>query len=209
MNTRKAYNEWAEIYDTNQNKTRDLEAIALKETLQSLIFDTCLEIGCGTGNNTLWLASRAKQVNAVDFSEEMLAKARKKNFSDKVIFHQADITLPWDFDPNQFDLVSFSLVLEHIENLDFIFSQAARVNVKGGYCYIGELHPFRQYLGTKARFETQNGTQVLTCYIHNVSDFVLAAKNHEFEIAGLNEFTHPGDKNSVPRILALLFKKTT
>ncbi len=208
MNTREAYNKWAEIYDTNENKTRDLEALALRETLQAIEFDTCLEIGCGTGKNTPWLTARAKQVTAVDFSEEMLAKAREKNRSENVTFHQADINLPWDFLTIPNDLVTFSLVLEHIENLDFIFNQAARVTKTGGYCYLGELHPCKQHLGTKARFRNGTRTQVLTCFTHNTSDFVLSAKKHGFEINDLKEFTHPDDNNSVPRILVLLLKKT-
>lgn len=207
MSIRKAYNKWAEIYDTNQNKTRDLEALALKETLQGINFSTCLEIGCGTGKNTHWLASHATHVTAVDFSEEMLLKARKKNTSDNVQFHKADVTRPWEFASDWYDLVTFSLVLEHIENLDFIFEQAARITSKGGFCYLGELHPFRQYLGTRARFETDAGTQVLTCFTHNISEFVHAARMHGFETIDLKEFTHPDDKNPVPRILALLFRK--
>jgi hypothetical protein len=33
MNTQQAYDIWSEIYDTNINKTRDLEAIAIREVL--------------------------------------------------------------------------------------------------------------------------------------------------------------------------------
>jgi hypothetical protein len=33
MNVKKAYNKWAEQYDTNNNKTRDLEAMALRKNL--------------------------------------------------------------------------------------------------------------------------------------------------------------------------------
>jgi trans-aconitate methyltransferase len=58
MDVRKVYNNWAGQYDSDFNKTRDLEAFALKETLNSLIFETCLEIGCGTGKNTEWLLKK-------------------------------------------------------------------------------------------------------------------------------------------------------
>jgi ubiquinone/menaquinone biosynthesis C-methylase UbiE len=49
MNIKEAYNHWAKQYDTNLNKTRDLEAVALRESLANISFQTCLEIGCGTG----------------------------------------------------------------------------------------------------------------------------------------------------------------
>lgn len=48
-----AYNSWAQQYDSNENKTRDLEARSLRETLAPLTFEHCLEIGCGTGKNTV------------------------------------------------------------------------------------------------------------------------------------------------------------
>jgi len=78
MNVQQSYNYWAEQYDTNDNKTRDLEAIALRKTLSNISFDTVLEVGCGTGKNTVWLLEKTKQVTAIDLSEEMLAKAKQK-----------------------------------------------------------------------------------------------------------------------------------
>src|SRR4051794_29018765 len=118
MNTEQAYNIWAHQYDTNDNKTRDLEAKALRQTLSTISFDSCLEIGCGTGKNTLWFIEKAASITAVDLSEVMLAKAKEKVNSNKVVFTQADITKPWSFTNHKYDLVSFSLVLEHIENLE-------------------------------------------------------------------------------------------
>src|SRR5688572_28474600 len=127
MDTRQAYNSWASQYDTNLNKTRDLEAQVLRTSLAHVPFQHCLEIGCGTGKNTVWLMEKAGRVTAVDLSEEMLAKARAKISSPKVEFVQADITKPWSFATDKYDLVSFSLVLEHIEDLGPIFEKAAGV----------------------------------------------------------------------------------
>src|SRR6478736_9945272 len=135
MNTREAYNTWAEQYDTNINKTRDLEAQALRTTLGEIPFDNCLEIGCGTGKNTAWLITKAKHITAVDLSEEMLAKAREKINNNNVEFIQADITADWSFKKHQYDLVTFSLVLEHIENLDAIFEKVAASLTTSGYVY--------------------------------------------------------------------------
>ena len=208
MSVREAYNNWADQYDTNNNRTRDLEAIALRENLQVIDFNTCLEIGCGTGKNTAWLITKATAIVAVDLSEEMLAKARAKINSEKVAFLQADINQPWAFVTKQFDLVGFSLVLEHIEDLDNIFNQASNAMVPGGHLYIGELHPFKQYAGTKARFDTAAGQQIVTCFDHNISDFTQAAKKYGFEIMSINEYFDDNDHHTIPRILTILFKKT-
>jgi len=207
MNTQQAYNIWSQQYDTNDNKTRDLEAAALRNILSTIEFNTCLEIGCGTGKNTEWLVSKAKRITAVDLSEEMLAKAKVKINAAMVEFIQADITKPWTFGENSYELVTFSLVLEHIQNLDHIFCEASKSLINGGHIYIGELHPFKQYNGTKARFETATGTQVVECFTHNISEFVQTAKKHGLILIDINEYFDDGDTTTIPRILTLLLQK--
>lgn len=207
MNTQQAYNIWASQYDTNDNKTRDLEARALRTSLANTSFDTCLEIGCGTGKNTEWLITKAKHITAVDLSNEMLNKAKEKINSNRVEFKQADITKEWTFANNFFDIITFSLVLEHIENLDHIFKEASKVLNTNGHIYIGELHPFKQYTGSKARFDTDEGLQVLECFTHNISDFIDVARKHGLTIVDIDEYFDNDDKTSVPRIFVLFLKK--
>jgi ubiquinone/menaquinone biosynthesis C-methylase UbiE len=207
MDPRQAYDQWASQYDTNLNRTRDLEAQALRETLASIPFNNCLEIGCGTGKNTIWLAEQAKQVTAVDLSYEMLAKARVKVTDPHVQFVQADITAPWKFRTQLFDLISFSLVLEHIEDLGNIFRESADSLNSGGYVYMGELHPGKQYAGTKARFDTETGRQVVECFTHHLSDFMGAAHAHGLQLLELNEYFDNNNRTAIPRILILLFQK--
>ncbi len=207
MNTKQAYNIWAAQYDTNSNKTRDLEALALKLSLTSISFNKVLEIGCGTGKNTEWLIEKAALITAVDFSEQMLARAKDKISSNRVQFKQADITSRWNFRDGLYDLVTFSLVLEHIDNLDYVFNEVAKSLNPGGYVYIGELHPFKQYTGTKARFDTDEGTQLVECFNHNVSDFIHAGKKHGLALVELDEYFDDNNRTQIPRILTILMKK--
>jgi ubiquinone/menaquinone biosynthesis C-methylase UbiE len=206
MEIQHAYNQWASQYDTNANKTRDAEAVALRNTLNNISFSKCLEVGCGTGKNTEWFVTKAAQIISIDFSEEMLAKAKQKITASNVQFIQADIKSDWAFG-NEFDLVSFSLVLEHIENLEDIFLKSKQALKNGGYIYIGELHPFKQYTGTKARFESAEGTQVLECYNHHISEFIDAAKKNNFHLIELGEHFDDHNINEIPRILTLVFQK--
>lgn len=207
MDVKQAYNIWADQYDTNLNKTRDLEAFSLRTFLADSVFQNCLEIGCGTGKNTEYLLTKAKQVTAVDFSDEMLSMAKQKINADQVQFVQADITKDWTFVTGQYDLVTFSLVLEHIENLNDILQKVSIVIKQNGLVYIGELHPFKQYTGSKARFETEEGLQIVTCYNHHLSDFAKAAKQNGFEIEAIEEFFDDDDRTSIPRIITLLLQK--
>jgi ubiquinone/menaquinone biosynthesis C-methylase UbiE len=207
MNVEESYNAWSQQYDTNENKTRDLEAKALREILADISFRKCLEIGCGTGKNTVWLATKAESITAVDLSEQMLNKAKEKTFCARVEFVQADINENWDFVTHAYNLVSFSLVLEHIENLEPVFKKVSTAVVPGGYVYIGELHPFKQYTGSNARFENAAGEQVVDCFNHHISEFTNAAALHGLHIASIQEYFDNDDKNTVPRILALLLRK--
>ena len=207
MNIQAAYNAWAETYDTVRNKTRDLEAVAIRQLLAEVPFAEVIELGCGTGKNTEWLAARAAHVTAVDFSVEMLGKAQAKITSANVRFRQADITQEWGFVPHPVDLLTCSLMLEHIPDLGAVFRQAGQALRPDGVFYIGELHPFKQYQGTKARFDDGNGIFEPECFTHHVSDFVAAGQANGFRCKVLREFFDDNDRAAAPRILALLFQK--
>jgi ubiquinone/menaquinone biosynthesis C-methylase UbiE len=207
MDIANAYNSWSSQYDNNDNKTRDLEALSLEKILQGKSFKHCLEVGCGTGKNTAWLLTICDQITAIDLSNGMLDIAKNKIKSDKVNFTEGDITKDWTFAKDTYDLVTFSLMLEHIEYLDAVFQKLAKVSEKGTQVYIGELHPFKQYAGSKARFETESGTQVLTCFNHHVTDFIQAANASGFQLLKIEEQFDDADRSQIPRILNLLFEK--
>lgn len=205
MNTQQAYNKWAGSYDSIVNKTRDLEHVAAKRSLQKADFSKVLEIGCGTGKNTVWIAEKAKEVVAVDFSEEMMNIARQKITSDHVQFRQADITTTWNF--NKATLITCSLVLEHIENIDFIFQQVSNCLEPGGYFYLCELHPYKQLQASRARFEHEGEVIQLEYFIHHVSDYYAAAFKNQLECLQLEEWFDDNDRTSTPRLVSFLFRK--
>ncbi len=212
MSTQSHYDTWSAQYDTNPNKTRDLEAICVRKLLEKIHFRYVLEIGAGTGKNTVWYAGFAERIVAVDLSAEMLALAKEKiealgNPECLVEFVQADITQPWHFGEGIYELVSFSLMLEHIAQLDPVFAEVARALVPGGHVYIGELHPFKQYLGSKAKYITDAGEVVVDCYNHHISDFVGAAQRNGLEVVTIEEFFDDEDRSGVPRILGMVLRK--
>lgn len=206
MSNRQLYDSWSATYDAQENKTRDLEKIAAQQTLSSVEFETVVELGCGTGKNTLWLAEKAKRVTAVDMSEEMQAIARQKVKNGNVVFVQADVTKTWNFGAAKVDLITCSLILEHVEDLDFVFREAFRQLRAGGHFYVCELHPFRQYNGSKAKFETAEGLQILECFTHHVSDYVQSARKNNFSLVNLKEWFDDDDQKNLPRLISFLFK---
>ena len=207
MDVQQAYDRWSAQYDTNENKTRDLEGKCLRELLAEFEFEIVLEIGCGTGKNTEWLAAKAKSVMAVDLSAEMLEKAKSKIRKDHVQFVQADINREWEFSKGGYDLVVFSLVLEHIEDLNEIFKKAAAALKSGGIIYVGELHPFKQYTGSKARFEQDGETAVVDCFTHHIKEYFLATRANGLQMIKFDE--HFDEGSDIPRLLVMCFRKAS
>ena len=207
MQNKEAYDHWSATYDSVVNKTRDLEAQTFRDLLSQIEFANVIELGCGTGKNTEWLTEKAKHIIAVDFSEEMLNAAKKKIRSKNVRFIIADITKPWEFAGESVDLITSSLILEHVENIDLVFQQAAQHLKNDGFFYVGELHPFKQYGGSRARFETGSGIFVLECFTHHISEYMAAANKNKFSCFSLHERFDNDSEGLPPRIIAFLFKK--
>jgi malonyl-CoA O-methyltransferase len=207
MSIKKAYNEWSETYDTDQNLTRDLDQQVTREVLANLHFKSILELGCGTGKNTAFLVGIGTRVRALDFSEGMIEKASDKVKAENVEFSVADLTQKWPCEDRSYDLIVCNLVLEHIEDLSFIFSEAFRVLAEKGKFLINELHPFRQYEGKKARFEKGAGVTEIPAFVHHISDFVSAALINGLNLIKLNESWHEQDQSKPPRIISFLFEK--
>ncbi|WP_299438333.1 class I SAM-dependent methyltransferase [uncultured Aquimarina sp.] len=207
MSIEKAYNSWARQYDTNENKTRDLDIKATIETLSKYKFRYVLELGCGTGKNTGWLLSKAEQVIGLDFSEKMLNIAKEKITDSRADLKKADLNKEWEIG-NQFaDLVTSSLTLEHIDDLNHIFNQANQKLMRNGIFFISELHPFKQYSGSKAKSETERGIEELKVYIHHISDYLHNAENNDFKLLEIDEWFDDNSEKEIPRLISFVFRK--
>ena len=207
MNIQEAYTDWAATYDSDRNLTRDLDQLVTRETLGNLRCKSVLEIGCGTGKNTALLAQIGERVQAIDFSAAMIEKAREKLWLDNVRFDLADITRPWAFESNSFDLITCNLVLEHVRDLSFIFAEAFRVLVETGQFFVSELHPFRQYQGTQANFRRNQETTQIPAFVHHISDFIEAAAANHLVLAQMKERWHAEDQDKPPRLVSFMFQK--
>jgi ubiquinone/menaquinone biosynthesis C-methylase UbiE len=207
MNIQEAYTDWSATYDLDRNLTRDLDQLATRETLSNLSFKSVLELGCGTGKNTALLAQIGEHVLALDFSEGMIEKAREKLSFDNVTFAAADITQPWACEDQSIDLVTCNLVLEHVRDLPFIFSEVSRVLVESGQLFISELHPFRQYQGTQANFLRNQQRTEIQAFVHHISDFFAAAAANDLKLVQMKEWWHEEDQDKPPRLVSFVFDK--
>jgi len=207
MNIKDAYTDWSLTYDVDRNRTRDLDQQIIREVLAHRRFDRTLEIGCGTGKNTPFLAGLGGRVVALDFSEGMIERARMKVLHDNVLFVVADITQPWPCESGSIDLVACNLVLEHVQNISFVFGEAFRVLAEGGVLFVSELHPFRQYQGTRASFQRGRERTEIQAFVHHLSDFTGAAREQGLSLRDFKEWWHEEDVHKPPRIASFVFEK--
>jgi ubiquinone/menaquinone biosynthesis C-methylase UbiE len=207
IQTATAYSEWAATYDIDRNRTRDLDQTVTQTVLSGRHERAILEIGCGTGKNTQLLARIGDRVHAIDFSEGMLAQARAKGFDAHVTFSVADLTRPWPAADQSVDLIACNLVLEHIADLSFVFAEAARTLAPSGEMFICELHPSKQYLGSKATFQRDQGRVEPPAFVHHLSDFLDAAARAGLRLIRLQEWWDGDDRRTPPRLVSFLFAK--
>jgi SAM-dependent methyltransferase len=200
-----AYDRWAASYDGDANRTRDLDARVTRSAFADQTLGRVLELGCGTGKNTRFFAEIATEVHGLDFSPAMLEKARALGLGPHVRFTQADLLAPWPVGDGTVDLVSAHLVLEHLPELGFVFTEAARVLARGGWFHVSEFHPFRQYLGNQAVFEADGVPVDFPAFVHHVSEFLGAARGAGFRLVELGEHWHEEDVGKPPRLVTMRF----
>lgn len=208
MNTQSAYTAWAPSYDTDVNLTRDLDREITARLLGANRYALTVEAACGTGKNTPFYASISDSVLALDFSPGMLALARERVRDNHVEFQHADLLETWPCADACAALVACNLVLEHIENLQHIFTEAARVLAVGGTFFVSELHPHKQYLGSQARFVNAQQIEIrVDAFVHHLSDYLRAADGAHLRLETIKESWHADDAGKPPRLIAFLFRK--
>jgi ubiquinone/menaquinone biosynthesis C-methylase UbiE len=205
-----AYNRWSSQYDSDDNRTRDLDAQVVRTAALNLRGHAVLELGCGTGKNTAWFAAKARHVIAMDFSPGMLSVAETQRYPAPVQFLRHDIREPWPLPDHSLDVVVGNLVLEHVQDLTPVYSEAARVLRVGGQLFLCELHPYRQHRGGQAHFaEHATGETVhIPASVHSASEYVNTGLACGFKLEQLGEWhDDPASADAPPRLLSVLFER--
>ncbi len=93
-----------------------------------------LELGCGEGNDSIYFADQGHSVVATDFSNVAIEGNRKRWSNPRLRFEELDISKPFGFDDNSFQLVYARLSLHYFRDdvTKGIFSEIHRVLNPGG-----------------------------------------------------------------------------
>lgn len=124
-----------------------------------------LDIGTGPGFFSILLAERGYNVSAVDYTEEMLVKARDNAgiFKDEIDFRRMDAQ-NLDFDNNQFDLIVTRNLTWVLEDPEKAYKEWFRVLKPGGkllnfdanwYCHLSDETKKREFALTRENLKRE------------------------------------------------------
>ncbi len=186
---RGGYDRWALVYDHDLNPLPALEEPLVRAAVGDVAGRAVLDLGCGTGRHAVWLAAAGARVTAVDFSEGMLEEARRKPGAAAVRFLAHDLHQPLPFPDAAFDLVVSALVLEHLCDLQAVFTEARRVLRRDGRAVVSAMHPAMFLRGSQARFTDPESGQVVQpgSLPHTLGDMVMAAVHAGFTPQAIHE----------------------
>jgi malonyl-CoA O-methyltransferase len=189
VDTRDGYDQWASTYDDEGNPLLALEEPEADRALGDVAGLDVLDAGTGTGRHALRLAARGARVTAVDFSDEMLAKARVKQGADRVHFENHDVTRRLPYADASFDRVLSALVLEHVPDVAAFLRELGRVTRPDGRIVVTAMHPAMFLRGVSARFSSEETGEFLRprSYVMQLTDYVMASLEADLRIISLVE----------------------
>ncbi|HSW75282.1 MAG TPA: class I SAM-dependent methyltransferase [Candidatus Saccharimonadales bacterium] len=100
---------------------------------------TILELGCGEGNDSYYLATQGHEITATDFSDVVIGQNKTRWQNDKLTFTEQNISQPLEYADESFDVVYARLSLHYFkaEVTQQIFQEIARVLKAGGlFCFM-------------------------------------------------------------------------
>ncbi|MFX1532227.1 MAG: class I SAM-dependent methyltransferase [Promethearchaeota archaeon] len=108
--------------------------LEFKEKIGKVKNKKVLDIGCGIGLLSFYLARRGANVIGIDLSKNIINfcknEAKKKELN--IDFREMNAQIP-DFEDESFDIIVGSRVVHHIPNIELFFKECKRLLKKKGY----------------------------------------------------------------------------
>lgn len=150
--SRRIWNVNAEFWDNamgdESNKFhREVVRPKVSELLEIKNGDYILDIACGNGNYSAYMAERGAEVTAFDYSSKMieLAKKRQSKYSDKIRFYVIDASNENEImrlkGERHYTKAMSNMAVMDIENIVPLFKCVYKLIEKGGVFVFATQHP--------------------------------------------------------------------
>lgn len=147
LDSKKTWNACGEAFDrytsAQDSFSDNIERAAIELLIGDIQGQRALDLGCGSGAYSLWLAARGAEVFGVDLSETMisLASGKARETKARAVFCLADLNKPLPLDDDLFDMVLTATTLHYVERLEEMMREVARVMKRGASFIASVLHP--------------------------------------------------------------------
>lgn len=198
---------------------REIVRPPVEKLLQVQPGDYILDIACGTGNFSARMAEQGAEVVAFDFSEKMIAHAKKRRraYLDKISFSVCDatdyaslMTLKGD---RKFDKAVSLMAIMDIAHIEPLFRAVAELLRPQGIFVLATHHPCFQRPADKYltsclhKGEAVRGQPMLQNYYHrSLQDIFNLCFTHGFVIDGFYE--EKDTEEEVPVIMIVRARKS-
>lgn len=175
-----AYNLWAGSYDTQSgNLMMDMDAAIFSELLSEVNITgrQIADIGCGTGR--YWphfFRQKPAGLTGFDVSPGMLERLQLKYPSACV--YQIKDNLFTDIPDGSYDVITSTLTVAHIENIEEALRAWCRMLKVKGDIIITDFHPNALAFGGKRTFKHNNTNIAVKNFVHYVSDLEDTLRSH-------------------------------
>ena len=183
---REGYSAWAETYEATVLDLMDLRLLGRLRTVEWPKVRRALDLACGTGRGGAWLKARGvAEVDGVDFTPAMLARARDRDVYDRLM--EGDVAAV-DLPGGGYDLVTMLLADEHLADLAPVYREAARLAGPQGRFVLVGYHPWFLMSGVPTHFDRGPGDPVaIESHVHLFADHVCAAHAAGWRLAEMEE----------------------
>lgn len=138
--TQAFFDEYAKMVRSQGGLDAAGEWPQMKLLFDNLTNKTVLDLGCGYGWHSKYMANSAKQVIAIDGSHKMIERAKQINQDDKINYQVCNL-LSYEYPKDRFDFVISNLVLHYIEDLDYIYKKIYQTLKTNGSFVFNIEHP--------------------------------------------------------------------
>jgi len=187
ISAREGYAQWAETYEHTVKNDLDLWLLNEVRSVRWAEVGRAADLGCGTGRTGAWLAAHGvRAIDGVDFTPEMLERARERGvFSSLGIGDVRATGLP----AAHYDLITTSLVDEHLAELAPLYRETARLASPGAAYVLVGFHPFFiMKTGMPTHFNDRAGEPLaIETHVHLISAHVTAALAAGWQLAEMHE----------------------